>query len=743
MTTTIHSEGGAGHSGALARLARASALHPKRTIAFWVALLIVAIGSSAMYGGRLVNEFTIPGSETQQAADLLKSRFPANAGDSATLVFTSPNGLGNGDAKAGISAARAAAAQIDHVVAVGDPYTRQGGAISEDGRIGFVNVRFDSQALEVDQAYVNQMEDAVDAAVQGSGLTVEYGGDVVNAAAPESGSSEVIGLAAAIIVLLLVLGTAVAMSLPIGLALVSVGIGISSLAIVANFTHLNTVTPILATMLGLGVGIDYALFIVTRFRQALADGESPVDAATTAVATAGRAVVFAGATVAISISGLAIVGLSFVTKLGLGAATTVVISVLAAISLLPALLAKLGDRVNRWRVPTFVAQDGRARNGKRTFVEGWGAAVTRRPRTAAVAGLALLLAVATPAIALNLGSSDAGTHAEHTTTRKAYDLLTEGFGPGLNGPLKVAVDQSKDPDAAAKLAVAISNTPGVAAVSKPIVNPAGDAAVLQVVPTTKPQSSETKDLVNRLRETTVPDALAGSPAVAYVGGQTAAYEDIATRIGQRMPLFLILVGGIIFLVLTMAFRSVIVALKAALTTLLSGMAALGAIVAIFQWGWLSSLVGLDRTGPIESYMPMILFAILFGLSMDYEVFLVSRIREAFTKGASARGAIAEGVSNIGRVIFAAGTIKVVVFWAFVLGDDRVVKEFGIGLGVAILVDAFVVRMVLVPAVMHLLGDKAWYMPRWLDRALPRLTIEPSEEPFEGAEEKRSTVPQVA
>jgi RND superfamily putative drug exporter len=714
------------HSGALARLARACALHPGRAIAFWVAVLAVAVAGSAMFGGRLVNEFTIPGSETQQATDLLKSRFPATAGDSATVVFTSPDGLSSDRAHHAIGAARAAAAKTPHVVSVGDAYASQAGGISKNGTIGFVDVRFDAQASKVDQADVDTMKAAVDTAVQGSGVQVEYGGDVVNAAPADSGSSDAIGLIAAILVLLLVLGTAVAMSLPIGLALVSVGIGISALELVANFTKLNTVTPILAVMLGLGVGIDYALFIVTRFRQALASGEEPVDAAVTAVATAGRAVVFAGTTVAISISGLAIIGLDFVTKLGLGAASTVVVSVLAAISLLPALLAKLGHRVNRLKVPTFVSQTGRSRTGGPTFVDRWGKAVTRRPKLASLAALAVLLAVATPAAFLNLGSSDAGTHAKHTTTRKAYDLLSEGFGPGLNGPLKIAVDQSQDRDAAATLAKAIQQTPGVATVGKPIVNDAGDAAVLVVVPTTKPQSSETKALVDRLRGETVPQALAGSPAHAYVGGQTAAFEDIATRIDQRMPLFLLLVGGIIFFVLAMAFRSIVVAVKAALTTLISGMAALGAIVAIFQWGWLSSLVGLDRTGPIESYMPMILFAILFGLSMDYEVFLVSRIREALTKGSSSRDSINEGVGNIGRVIFAAGTIMVTVFWAFVLGDDRVVKEFGVGLGVAILMDAFVVRMVLVPAVMNLLGDKAWYMPRWLDRVLPKLTIEPPE-----------------
>jgi RND superfamily putative drug exporter len=722
-------------SGALARFARACASHPKLTIAVWVGLLVLAVGSSSMFGGRLVNEFTIPGSETQQATDLLKARFPANAGDSAMVTFTSKKGLLNESAKTAVTEAEQAAAKVPHVISVGDAYAGEAGALSHDGKIGFFDVRFDKSASEVEKADVDQLENDVDAAMAGSGLTVEYGGDVPNGVAPESGSSEKIGLGAAIIVLLLVLGTAAAMSMPILLALTAVGIGTSVLSVAANFTSINTVTPILAVMLGLGVGIDYALFIVTRFRQALAEGESSVDAATTAVATAGRAVIFAGTTVAISISGLAIIGLDFVTKLGIGAASTVVISVFAANSLLPAVLAKLGHRVNTLRVPTFVSQDGTTRSGGPTFVQRWGKAVTRRPKRAAVVALAVLFTVAAPATALQLGSSDAGTDPTHTTTRKAYDLLSEGFGPGINGSLKVAVDQKTDPNAAAKLATAFSQTPGVAAVSQPIVNPDGDAAVIQVFPTTRPQATETSDLVKRLRDDIVPAALQGSTAHAYVGGQTAAYDDIAKHIGARMPMFLVLVMGIIFVILTMAFRSVVIALKAALTTLISGMAALGAIVAIFQWGWLGSIVGLDRTGPIESYMPLILFAILFGLAMDYEVFLVSRIREAYTGGSDAREAITEGVRNIGRIIFAAGTIMVVVFWSFILGDDRTVKEFGVGLGVAILMDAFIVRMILVPALMQMLGDKAWYMPKWLDRALPHLTIEPNEEPAIEEEEE--------
>jgi len=716
------------HKGALARLGRACALHPWRTIAVWAVIVVGIVGASTAFGGRYINDMKIPGSETQKASDLLHERFPSNAGDSATVVFTNPHGVATEKAKDGVAAARKAAAAVLHVVSVGDAYGGEGGAISKDGTIGFFDVRFDKPAAEVEEADVKQLEDDVDAATAGSGLQVEYGGDVVNAMPKETGASEIIGLAAAVLVLLLVLGTAVAMALPITLALVAVVVGLSGLTLAALLTNLNTVTPTLAVMLGLGVGIDYALFIVTRFRKALASGESPAEAATNATATAGRAVVFAGATVAISISGLMVIGIDFVTKLGFGAASTVLVSVAAAVTLLPALLSKLGHRVNKLRVPTFVNQKEDELTRERSLVNRWGKLVTRHPKTSVVAALAVLITLAVPLTTLQLGSSDAGTHAKGTTTRAAYDLLSKGFGPGINGSLKVAVDQTNDRDAANRLVAAVAKTKGVAAVSEPVTNDSGDAAVFQVFPTSKPQATETNELVDRLRDETVPKTLAGTSAKAYVGGQTAAYEDIATKIGKNMPYFLLLVGGIIFLVLTMAFRSVVVALKAAIATLLSGMAAIGAIVAVFQQGWGASLVGLDRTGPIESYMPMILFAILFGLSMDYEVFLVSRIREAFTRGSSARKAITDGVGAIGKVIVAAGTIMVVVFASFALGDDRVIKEFGVGLAVAILMDAFVVRMVLVPAVMHLLGDRAWYMPRWLDRLLPHLTIEPPEEP---------------
>jgi RND superfamily putative drug exporter len=715
------------HPGGLARLARACVLHPWRTIGLWVAIVASLFAASASFGGELVNEFTIPGSETQQAADLLEQRFPARAGDAAQVVFTSPDGLSNSEAKQDVAAAARAAAGVPGVLDVGDMYAGRGGAISRDGTIGFVDVQFAESAMEVDEAAVDQLQDDVRRAMGDSPVQVEFGGPVVSQVQPESRTSEVVGLAAAVIVLLAVLGSAAAMALPLTLALVSVGMGLSLLTLAAALTNFNKITPILAVMIGLGVGIDYALFIVTRFRQALADGAEPRDAAVTAAATAGRAVIFAGATVAISISGLALVGIPFVTKLGIGAAMTVIGAVCTAVTLLPAILGRLGHRIDAGRLP-FVARDDSAAGRDSTLVARWGRFVTSHPKAVVVTTLALLLTMAAPVVDGRLGTADSGTDPKSTTTRKAYDLLVEGFGPGFNGPLLVAVDQKTAPGAADRLAATLARTPGVQAVVPPLVNEQGDTAQIPVFLTTSPQSEETSDKLMELREEVVPETLAGTTAHAYVGGQTATYEDIATKIGDRMILFLLFIVGITFLVLTMAFRSIVIATKAALTTMLSGFAAFGALIAVFEWGWGSSLIGLDVTGPTESFIPVIVLSILFGLSMDYEVFLASRIREEYARGAEPREAVRIGVAAIGRVIVAAALIMGVVFWAFVIGDDRTVKAFGLGLGVAILVDALVVRMALVPAVMHLLGKRAWYIPRLLDRALPHLTIEAPEPP---------------
>ncbi len=718
----------AGPSGALARMARACALHPWRTLAVWLALIVAVAFSASTFGGKLANDITIPGSDAQQAIDLLEERFPERSGDSTQLVFYSDAGLNNAEAKKAIRDASAAASEVEGVISVGDPYAQKGGGLSKDGRIGFVEVQFDKPGYEVEPTDVEQLEDDVREAV-GDSVQVELGGTVMDSVQVEAHTSEMIGLLAAVIVLLAVLGTAVAMAIPMTLAIVSVGLGMSLLTLLAAIVSVNNVTPILAVMIGLGVAIDYALFIVMRFRQELSEGAQPVDAATTSVATAGRAVIFAGTTVAISISGLAVIGIPFVAIMGFGTALAVIVSVLSAITILPAVLGKLGHRIDKAKVPFTKSHDGAAAQHN-TSVARFGRLVTSHPKTAVVATLAVIATLAIPVMSMQIGTADAGTDPADTTTRKAYDLLAEGFGPGFNGPLLVAVDQKDDPGAADKLAAAFSKTDGVATVIPPITNESGDTAQIPVYPTTSPQSTDTSDLVKTFRDDVIPATLGDSGAEAHVGGTVATNDDVASKIAKRFPLFLLYVVGITFLLLTMAFRSIVVAAKAALTTLLSAAAAFGVLVAVFEWGWMQGAVGLDQSGPTSSFLPVIVLSILFGLSMDYEVFLASRIREEYVKGGNSHRAIDDGVAAVGRVIIAAALIMGSVFWAFILTDDRIVKSFGLGLGVAILVDALIVRMILVPAIMRLLGDHAWYIPRWLDRILPNLTIEPAHEPAE-------------
>jgi RND superfamily putative drug exporter len=715
------------HEGALARVARACARHRWRTVLVWVVAAAAIVVGSASFGGTLVDEFNIPDSDAQRATDLLEQRFPQQSGEAAQLVFAVPEGerLDQGGAPAAIRDALVAASRVPGVEGVGNPLTDQDGAISDDMRIAFADVQFSQAAFDVPVKDVDALKEDTLAAVAGSGVQLEFTGPVIQGSEePQTGTSELLGLIAAVIILLVMLGSAVAAGLPIVLALVSVGLGLSLLTLAAAVTNFNTITPVLATMLGLGVGIDYSLFIVTRFREAIHDGHSPEDAAALSAATAGRAVVFAGITVAISISALAVIGLDFITKLGLGAAITVVTAVLAAITLLPAILSLLGPRIDKGRIPFTRRRDASSAAAEVSLIARWGRFVTRHAVASAIAATALIVVLAIPVLSVQLGSSDAGSNPPDTTTRKAYDLLAEGFGPGFNGPLLVAVDQASDPDAADQLASAFRDTAGVESVPDPVVNESGDTAVLTVFPTTSPQDGATQDLVKELRGQVVPSALDGTGATAYIGGQTAAFDDVAERISERLPVFLLAVIGITFVLLSMAFRSVVVALKASITTLMSAFASFGILVAVFQWGWLQGLIGLDRTGPIESFLPVIVFAILFGLSMDYEVFLVSRIRELHVHGVAARPAITRGIGSIGRVVVAAALIMSVVFLSFLLGEDRIIKEFGLSLGMAILIDAFVIRLVLVPAVMHLMDERMWYMPRWLDRVLPRLTIEP-------------------
>ena len=532
-----------------------------------------------------------------------------------------------------------------------------------------------------------------------------------------------LGLLAALIVLLIVFRTFVAMFIPIVLALVALATAFLLLFILAGLTDINTITPLLVSMIGLGVGIDYSLFIVTRFRQALHEGLSPIDAAAEAGASSGRAVLFAGLTVAISVTGLAFFGLDFVTKLGIGSALGVLTTVLIANSLLIAVLAKLGHGVDRWKVPFLPPIDDSEAAREKTLVARWGRFVTANAKVVFIVLLVAGLVLASTSALVRLGASDQGTQPKEQTARRAYDLLAEGFGPGFNGPIPIVVDLNGDEQAAQQVYERVQGFEGVASVAEPQLNDAKTVGIVFVTPTSAPQDEATAELVDRLRSDVVPAATEGSDAIAYVAGLTAAFEDIADRIMERLPLFLLYVIGVTFILLAMAFRSIVISLTAAITTILSAFIGFGVLTLVVQEGHLLGLTGLDRTGPIETFVPPIAFAILFGLSMDYMVFLMSRIREEHVHGLRTREAVEHGIAAIGRVIVAAAIIMATVFSAFILTPDRISKEFGLLLAVAILTDALVVRMTLVPAFLTMLGEKSWYMPAWLDRLLPNITIE--------------------
>jgi RND superfamily putative drug exporter len=721
-------------TGTLARWARFCATHPWRIVIGWVAIVFVLIGLVATVGGSLRDEFEIPGSDTQKATDLIESKFASEQGAVLNIVFAAPEGqrLDTPERKAAIEKAIALiqtsqfkpTADKAGIESVGDPFSAD--TFSDNGRIAYAEAQFDQTIEDKDRDAVVAVEDAVRNTVAPAGVTVEYNGE---AEFPplEQGTSEALGLLAAILVLLIVFRTFVAMLIPIALAVVALATAFLLLFILAGLTDINTITPILVSMIGLGVGIDYSLFIVTRFRQLLHDGLSPQDAAAEAGSSAGRAVIFAGVTVAISVTGLAFFGLDFVTKLGIGSALGVLTTVLIANSLLLAVLAKLGHKIDRLKVPFFPPIDDSEECRQRSLVARWGRFVTANARYVFPIVLLAVLALASTSLMVRLGAADQGTQPKEQTSRRAYDLLAEGFGPGFNGPIPIVVDIRGDEQAPDRVYQDVRGIDGVASVRKPQFNDAKTVAIVFVTPTSAPQDEATDKLVDRLRNQVVPEATDGGPAVAYVSGQTAAFKDIADRIMERLPLFLLYIIGVTFIVLAMAFRSIVVSATAAVTTLLSAFVGFGVLGLVVQEGHLLGLTGLDRTGPIETFVPPIAFAILFGLSMDYMVFLMSRIREEHVNGRDTRAAVEHGIAAIGRVIVAAALIMGTVFAAFILSADRIPKEFGLLLAVAILTDALIVRLTLVPAFLTLLGERSWYIPRWLDRALPNLTIEPPRE----------------
>jgi RND superfamily putative drug exporter len=617
----------------------------------------------------------------------------------------------------------AAIEKLQHVESVASPYSPQGARqVAPGGKIAFADIQFDVRADHVPNAVADQMT-VLGKQAESPGLQIEFGGQVTEQAEQQPpGQSTAAGLLAAIVILLIAFGSVLAMGLPIMTALFGIGIGTSLILLLANFLAVPDFTTEVAAMIGLGVGIDYSLFIVTRYRRGLREGLDPEAAVLRSMATAGRAVLFAGIVVVISLLGALLMGLAFLQGIAIGGAAVVFTMMLAALTLLPAVLGFVGRNIEKLHIP-FVGKKDTTNAG---FWVRWSRMVQRRPAITGLVGLVLVLALAAPLLSIRLGSADAGNEPKSLTTRRAYDLLSEGFGPGFNGPLLLAAEIRGRQDLATlqRLDQRMSGMKGVSLVTPVVPNPQGDAAVIMVYPTTSPQDVATSDLVQRLRSDVIPAATASTGTVVHVGGLTAIFTDFASTIGRRMPIMIAVVIALAFLLLMLVFRSLVVPLKAAVMNLLSIGAAYGVIVAVFQWGWGRSLFGIGETGPVESWIPMMMFVILFGLSMDYEIFLLSRIREEYLRTGDNRNAVAAGVATTGRLITAAALIMIAVFLSFVIGFDlRQIKEIGLGLAVAIFVDVTLIRMVLVPSVMELLGDANWWLPKWLDRMMPKMRVE--------------------
>ncbi len=691
---------------------------------------LLASGAAAGVAGESFStNFQLPDSDSTKALNLLEDRFPVESGDQIQVVFTDPQGVESSAVEDEINALLKEVRGLEDVTAVSNPFEGSG-SISADGRIGFAIVTLDGAAFDLPIGSIERIAETINSS-GGDGLEVEAGGEPVRQVEQQVGSTtELIGLLAAIIILLITFGSVVAMSMPIVTAIVALGTALSLITLGTHVIDTADWSPALAAMIGLGVGIDYALFVVTRFRTGLREGLEVREAVLLSMDTAGRAVLFAGATVVVAMLGLFAIGVDFLHGPALAASLAVLLTMSAALTLLPALLSKVGTRIDRLRLP-LLNRGGAAAEEGRNWTR-WSRAIQRRPWTAAIASCAFLIILAIPVFSMDLGSADAGTDGADTSTRRAYDLLVEGFGPGFNGPLQVVVDLPAGTTASQSrsdledLGRDLAATPGVATVSPATVNDAGNTAVIQLFPTSSPQVNATSDLVESLRSGVLPPAEQQLGFTAYVGGQTAIYDDFTTYIAGKLPLFIGVVILLSALLLMAAFRSVLVPLKAVLMNLLSIGASFGVVVAIFQWGWLGSLIGLDGTAPIDSFLPVMVFAIVFGLSMDYEVFLMSRVHEEWERRGDASEAVAHGLAATGRVITAAATIMFFVFGSFALGGSLTIKLFGVALATAVFIDAFIIRSILVPAIMELLGKRAWWLPGWLDRLLPNLNVEAPE-----------------
>lgn len=692
-------------------LARFSYRRRWLVLVLWIATVVGITAASGASGSGFSEEFRIAGTDSQAAFDLLDEAGLGEALVNGSIVVRADAGLDDPEVRARLDALVAEVEQAPHVARVVSPTGGEERWVVSPlvPEIAYTEVRFDAEFPEITADSAPVVRELA-AQASGDGLAVELGGNVFSEQGPPEGTAELIGLVAAVFILLVAFGSVLAMGLPIVTALFGLGVGFGVVGLLTTVVSVPEFATQLAAMIGIGVGIDYALFIVTRYRQGLANGLEPEDAVVAAIDTAGRAVLFAGATVVISLAGMLLIGIEFVGGLGVAAAAVVAVTMATSVTLLPAVLGFVGRTIDRLSLPGAKA---RAESGRRGFWWRWSRTLQARPWPAALVGLVVLLAMSAPVLSMRLGSSDAGNRPTSDTTRRAYDLKTEGFGEGFNGQfVVVARAGAEDAPALGELATALAETPGVAAAFPPSEVAEG-IHLIPVFPETGAQDEATVATVERIRSETIPAVVGDRPIEAHVGGITALFEDMSEVLEARLPLFIGVVLTLSFLLLLVVFRSVLVPLKAVFVNLLSLGAAYGLVIAVFQWGWGAELIGVGKPGPIESFLPMMMFAILFGLSMDYEVFLLSRIKEEYDRTGDNGLAVADGLSATARVITAAALIMVTVFGSFMFVDERVVKMFGLGLAAAILIDATIVRMVLVPATMELLGRTNWWFPRWL------------------------------
>jgi RND superfamily putative drug exporter len=721
-------------SHALYTLGRFAARRPWTVIGAWLFAALLIVGTSTMFGRELTDSFDVPGLDSQAAIDLLSEADSDQAGVTAEVVvapldasntfFESP------ESQQELAELQAALAALPNVLNTSDPggalaagseAAIASGSVAPDGSVAILRLQYPvtEQLSVVD---LENLKELVAEARTDSSLQIEMAGELFfEFEEPESGFGEMAGVLVAAVILLIAFGSLIAMGLPIGMALFGLAIGVSSMSLITYLIDIPSWAPGMASMIGLGVGIDYALFLVTRHREHLARGMGVEESVGRAVATAGQAVIFAGGTVMIAILGLAIAGVPFMTAAGVATSVVVFIMVLASVTLLPAFLGLSGPWINRLGI--YRKKAGTAAPTVGAGWLRWGRHVSKNAWGYAVGVTVLLLALASPVLGMELGTADDGTKSQDRTERRAYDLVADGFGAGINGPLIIAIDISADPTVVEPLADAVSADEGIASVAPASVNTDAGVATLMAFPTTSPQDSATLDTIQRLRSDVLPAVLDDSPALAHVGGLTASSADIGDRVNSRMPLFLTAVLGMSFILLMMVFRSVLVPLKAVLLNLLSIGAAYGVLVMVFQWGWGAGLIGLESTSPIDPFIPMFMFAVLFGLSMDYEVFLLSRVREKYLATGDNDTSVIHGIAGTARVITSAALIMIAVFGGFIFGNDPTIKMFGVGLATAIFVDASIVRMILVPATMKLMGDANWWLPNWLDRLMPTIDME--------------------